>query len=340
MSALADVDVLAPENSTNVRFASEPSGTNVRASVRPGGRTNVRALDAAGRRVEPAGPTTVAPLRLPLPVRLLAAGLRALEAVTPAVAGRAAGRLFLTPPRPARPARERALLRTGRPVDVTTERGERLAAWTWGDEGAPAVVLAHGWGGRGAQLGAFVRPLVARGLRVVAFDQLGHGDSDGRRSSLLAFARGLAEVVRQVGPVEAVVAHSLGAGATVLALACGLPVRRAVLVAPPSRPLRMASRFMEALGLGGDAAAAMRADVARRIGVPWEAVDVLGRARYSPVPLRIYHDRDDAEVPWDEAADLAFAATDATLVTTRGLGHRAIVRDAEVVSDALRFLTR
>jgi len=42
--------------------------------------------------------------------------------------------------------------------------GRRIEMWKWGR--GPAVLLAHGWGGRGAQLGAFVDPLVARGFSV------------------------------------------------------------------------------------------------------------------------------------------------------------------------------
>ncbi len=310
---------------TSLAFPGAPSSPARATAIAP-----APARDAGSR------PTGAAP---PLGHRLVGLGLRAAGRASPALAGRLAGRLFLTPPRHERPAREHALLEFARPVLLRTERRERLAGWAFGDDAAPAVLLVHGWGGRGAQLGAYVSPLVARGRRVVAFDQLGHGDSDGRRNSLLGFARTIAQVVRLLGPVDGLVAHSLGAGASVLALAAGAPVGRAVLVASPSRPDQAVARFAAYFGLDEAAREEMGRDIARRIGAGWDSVDILGHAPRLTAPLRLYHDRDDVEVPWAEAAELAAAAPEATLVTTTGLGHRRILHDAGVVEEAVRFLT-
>jgi hypothetical protein len=56
------------------------------------------------------------------------------------------------------------------------------------------------------------------------------------------------------------------------------------------------------------------------------------------MPLLVIHDRDDAEVPWQDGAMIAQAWPRATLSTTSGLGHRRIVRDAEVIREAVGFL--
>src|SRR5688572_7959580 len=98
---------------------------------------------------------------------LVRATSRALSAVAPPLAARLAERLFLSPPRPRRPAAELALLATGRARPLQVGR-RHLDVWLWGS--GPSVLLVHGWGGRGAQLAAFVEPLVARGFSVVSFD--------------------------------------------------------------------------------------------------------------------------------------------------------------------------
>jgi pimeloyl-ACP methyl ester carboxylesterase len=106
---------------------------------------------------------------------LVRASHRTLSAVAPALAARRAVRLFTTSPRTRRPAAEVDLLETARarPMQV----GERrIETWVWGT--GPSVLLVHGWGGRGAQLGALVGPLVTRGFSVVTFDAPGHGASD------------------------------------------------------------------------------------------------------------------------------------------------------------------
>src|ERR1700686_5797120 len=76
----------------------------------------------------------------------------------PDLARRQAERLFTMPPRYAG--------RRTNPVDARRETvavGARsLAVWQAGPLAAPAVLLVHGWGGRGVQMGSFVAPLLAR----------------------------------------------------------------------------------------------------------------------------------------------------------------------------------
>jgi pimeloyl-ACP methyl ester carboxylesterase len=82
----------------------------------------------------------------------------------------------------------------------------------------------------------------------------------------------------------------------------------------------------------------MQERVERRLGVPWSALDVERFAPGMRTPLLVIHDREDAEVPWQEGALIAQAWPDATLSTTSGLGHRRLLRDPGVVSEAVRFV--
>ena len=50
------------------------------------------------------------------------------------------------------------------------------------------------------------------------------------------------------------------------------------------------------------------------------------------------HDQDDAEVRWAEGAAIAAAWPGAELLTTRGLGHRRILRDPAVVAHVTDFI--
>src|SRR5262249_43173476 len=151
------------------------------------------------------------------------AALQMAYALSESFGARLAERLFTSPHRHRRPDRERAVLAIGWPftVDVALRsprwRGEhrRIAAGRWGH--GPTVLLVHGWEGRGAQLGAFVEPLVRAGLSVVAFDAPGHGDTSGSRLYLTDLADCVVDVARAVGPLHAIVAHSLGAAAVLLA---------------------------------------------------------------------------------------------------------------------------
>lgn len=271
-----------------------------------------------------------------LQLRAARFAMRALQHSSPTLAAALAERLFFTPPRTRLAPHVAGFLRTGRPLRVCVGEA-RVAAWSWGQ--GPVVVLAHGWGGRGARLAAaYVEPLVAQGFSVVAFDAPGHGASDGRLSSMPQFACALRAVADAAGSVFAIAAHSMGGSATALAMSQGLQVERTVFLAPAADPARFAADFAGTLAVGPAAMAAMRDRSERRLGFRWADLDVPRMARAFGVPLLVIHDRDDATVPWTDGAAIAAAWPSAELVTTTGLGHRDVVRDPGVVDRVVAFI--
>jgi len=266
----------------------------------------------------------------------LRAALPALAAVAPPLAARVGERLFLTPPRHPAPEREHVALETAAPFEVPF-RGGRLRAWRWGGPGAP-VLLVHGWGGRAGQMAAFAPPLVEAALPAVAFDGPGHGGSGGGLSSAPDFAAAIQAVAARTGGVRAVVAHSMGAPSTVLALADGLALEAAVFVGPSVGPRGFLRQFGEALGLSEATRSAIAHRLEARFGGPFEEYDLRHETRVMTLPLLVVHDRRDAEVAWEQGDAIARAWPGAELLTTDGLGHRRILRNPAVVSRAAAFL--
>lgn len=262
--------------------------------------------------------------------------LRATQAVAPALAARLAERLFCTPPRSPASSPVRTFLASGRRFEVRVE-GRRVVGWRWGNGGGPVVYLVHGWGGRGGRLAAFATPLLDAGYSVVTFDAPGHGASGFGMSSMPEFARALAALVERQGPAHAVIAHSLGAAATALAVSWGLPARRLVFLAPPADPAAWVAPFAHALGLRRDVVARMQARIEQRLRFGWAHLDLLQIAPRMTVPLLVVHDRDDDTVPWRDGAAIAAAWPGARLVTTRGLGHRGVVWAPQVVGEVVAF---
>jgi pimeloyl-ACP methyl ester carboxylesterase len=200
------------------------------------------------------------------------------------------------------------------------------------------VLLVHGWGGVGGQLATFVPSLQEHGCSVVAFDAPGHGASDGRESSLVHFTEAMLAVQQSMGPVRAVIAHSLGAAASTLAMTRGFEVNGAVFVAPPSHPSEWAQIFGRRFGVTEASIEYMRAEAERRIGFRWREIDTATLARSLRVPLLIVHDRDDEDVPISQGEELADAWPAAQFVTTIGLGHRRILSDPEVIRQSTAFI--
>ena len=267
---------------------------------------------------------------------LVRGAARALSALAPETAARVAARWFLTPPRHRRPAAEITLLERAhaRPLFVG---GRRIEMWKWG--WGPAVLLVHGWGGRGAQLGAFVDPLVRGGLSVVTFDAPGHGLAASGQVTIPEMTAALRAVADTQRPLAGLIAHSVGATVAARALYEGLPANAVVLVAPAAELAGPATWFARGLGFSPRIGELMREHVEHREGKPWSAFDITMLGPALGVPLLVVHDRGDVEVPWQHGRLVAQSwAGPADVLTTDGLGHRRILRDPTVVGTATAFI--
>ncbi|HVR41730.1 MAG TPA: alpha/beta fold hydrolase [Thermoanaerobaculia bacterium] len=272
---------------------------------------------------------------------LLRTAFRALCTIAPGLATKLAFRLWFTPSRPRVSDSMRAFLATGESLNLTVN-GRHVAAWTWGT--GRTIVLSHGWGGYAAQMQSFVEPLTRAGFRVVAFDAPAHGQSGAsrlgsRKSTFFDFGEVLAELSQRYD-VAGLVAHSGGCTAASLAMRAGWRVPAAVFIAPMASPLAYRQMFEQALGMTDDVAQRFSDEVERRLNARWEEFEVpsLAQAIDTP-PLLVIHDRDDRETSWREGAEIADAWPNARLVTTTGLGHRRLLRDASVVAGVVRFFT-
>jgi pimeloyl-ACP methyl ester carboxylesterase len=215
----------------------------------------------------------------------------------------------------------------------------RVAVYRWGDAQAqPRVLLAHGWSSYALRFLPWVRALRAAGYAVVAFDQPGHGRSDAGRCTMACFARTLRGVANRLGPFEAIVGHSMGGAAAMLALADGAQAKRAVLIAPAADPDAATRRVARKVGLVGGIVPRIQRHLEVQTGVTVHDLTAHVRAPSLAVPALIIHDLADAEVPWEEGESYARHWPGARLLSTSGLGHSRIVNDAATIDAGLRFL--
>lgn len=218
-------------------------------------------------------------------------------------------------------------------------RGGQIRAYGWRlDSGRPRVLLAHGWAGHGLQFAALVAPLLEAGYEVVAFDQPAHGASSGDAVTLPEFARTLRYVADTLGPFHAVIGHSLGGAATAFTLARGLAVARAVLIAAPANAELEIQRFARYLRIPETVRAQMQRAIEADEGVRMADMRANVVAPLITTPALLVHDQHDREVSADSALEYAAQWRGAKLMTTRGLGHVRILRDAGVIGEVLRFI--
>jgi pimeloyl-ACP methyl ester carboxylesterase len=281
----------------------------------------------------PAMPAALHLPRISTNVRFAASAL-----LFPELSASVAERLFLTPPRP-RDAAATALDLIDARSSLLEHKGRHIATWRWGPRDAPAVLLAHGWGGNAAQMRAFVFPLLSAGLRVIAYDQPAHGVSEGRLTRLPDFADVLAEVAACHGNVSAVIGHSLGGTAAALAHALKkAQLRRIVLVSPPSDLVGYSRRFARWHWIPEPVRDAMQAAIEERYGLRWSELELPQLASRLSAKALVIHDRGDRVVPWKQGEQFARHWPGARLVSTEGLGHRRILEDEAVTQAAADFV--
>jgi pimeloyl-ACP methyl ester carboxylesterase len=279
-------------------------------------------------------PSTLSLPRISTNVRFAASSL-----LSPELAGAWAERLFLTPPR-ARDAAATALDLIDARTSFVRHKGRAIATWRWGSRDAPAVLLAHGWGGHAAQMRPFVFPLLSAGYRVIAYDQPAHGVSEGRLTGLPDFADVMSEVAWHHGEVKAVITHSLAGAAAAFALTRGLRLDSVVAIAPPADMVGYSRRFARWHWIPEPARRAMQAAIEERYGVRWEEFDLGRVAPRLTARALVIHDRDDRITSWTQGASFARHWPGARMLSTDGLGHGRILAAPEVAHAAADFITR
>lgn len=216
-----------------------------------------------------------------------------------------------------------------------------VVTYEWGAADCPAVLMVHGWGARAIHMGRMIRPLVAAGLRVVAFDAPAHGESSGRRTDVVEFAGSVNCVARHVGPLRAVISHSFGAAMAQLAARdWGLAAKRHVLVSSFEHCGWFCDAFGRYAGLAPRIVERMQQMMVERHNgrFEWGKTSVVEMLRRQPSPVLLIHDEDDEEVPFSHSLALRGACRNAELLATRGLGHHRLLGDRAVIGRIVQFV--
>ncbi len=268
-------------------------------------------------------------------MQMMGAMIRGVDRISPLLGASVAARVFLTPRRARLPERERAWLEKARP-EIFAAAPFRLSGHRWSASGEP-VLLVHGWEGRGSQLGGLALALADRGFQPITVDLPAHGSSKGAQTNLLEISQAIGALVRHLGGVAGIVAHSFGAAGATVAMREPLSVGRLVYLAPSEDFEHFPRVFSHWLGLPQHLSDRMRRSIETRFGFTMAELRGSLLAPRMSAPLLVVHDEDDVDVPWQDGKTYAEAWPGSRLVTTRGMGHRRILREPEVLETVAEF---
>ncbi|RWO35662.1 MAG: alpha/beta hydrolase [Mesorhizobium sp.] len=279
----------------------------------------------------------------------------AAEHVAPRLTGRAAFELFCRTPNAKilsdgeRRAVDRAagFMAEARHHRLKTKNGCVMVHEFRPEPGRPAVgtvLVIHGWRSRTEYMRTLIEAYRDAGYKVVSLDLPGHGQSQGRRLTLVSAVEAARLTGEWFGPFVAVVGHSFGGAVAANAVAGSvndvppLAAERLVLIAAPSSLPAIFNDFSRMLSVGPRSQAAMADRVERIAGRPLHEFTGDRQLASTPVPTLVIHAPDDREVSADHARLYAGAGDHVRLYWADGLGHRRILADRGVVERAVGFV--
>jgi pimeloyl-ACP methyl ester carboxylesterase len=262
--------------------------------------------------------------------------LQAYEVVAPGKIEQKLARAFVTPRQGLVPDRAPLDLPTPTETTMVPSGDDWVAAWRWGE--GPAVLLVHGWEDDHHCFEHLISQLRTLNIPVVAFDLPAHGKSGGHRTALPFIRRAIFDVASHLGPIRAVVGHSLGGAGVALAVAAGLPVERAVTVAAPvsvSDALRMT---LQQLGLSQERRYGIERELFKLVGVSVYSLAISSVAGKLTIPALVMHAFNDRVVPFEAGARLAKAWRGSRFVAMEEVGHRRMLAERSTLDQIVGFL--
>ena len=216
-----------------------------------------------------------------------------------------------------------------------------VRGWRFNHPAERKVLILHGYESSVTNFDRYVKPLISKGYEVVAFDAPANGRSDGKQITLPLYSKMIKEIHTKFGPVQSYLAHSFGGLAVSLALE---EINhdanyRLALIAPASETSTAINTFFSFLKLSPDIREEFEKIIIQKGGVHSDWYSIARAMKNIKANVLWFHDEDDDVTPLSDAIQVKEANyPNVEFVITKGLGHRRIYRDNEVVKAIVDFL--
>lgn len=245
-------------------------------------------------------------------------------------------KLFFTPSAYKITPAEKHYLDNGRSFEISVH-DKAVKCWQWGS--GPSILLAHGWNGRGIQLHHFIEPLIRRGYSVITYDAPGHGESQGNTSSYFEFTDTIRTLLTSSNgyKIRGVIAHSMGASATVNSIAKENHPLEVVLIAPALRLAEVLYSYFDHIGVPKPIYQNLITEYENQFGYNMHRDNPSHLLREIESRIIIVHDKNDPTIPYLDSKELSDEFRNIELLTTERLGHKRILADSSVVNRIIDY---
>lgn len=263
--------------------------------------------------------------------------LRLLELVAPNVIINRAMKQIKYPKRFPLRSSELKLLEEGY-AETMEFRGHQIRTYHWPGKG-PKLLLVHGWEGQTGNFATFIPHLLEAGYDIHASDAPGHGLTESSDTSVFEFAHWIKAFIELKQPSH-VVSHSFGAVPVTYALSkLDHQVERYLMFTTPNS---FEDRIRQVSGKMGLRESTILRLIDRLAALSEEEMDDASVANWGTqsniAEALILHDIDDQAIPIDQARGVVSTWKLPVLEELQGTGHFKILKDAKILTRALKFL--
>jgi pimeloyl-ACP methyl ester carboxylesterase len=200
------------------------------------------------------------------------------------------------------------------------------------------ILLVHGWSGRGTQLVKIADKLVELGYSTVSFDAPAHGKSKGSSTLMPEFIASIIELEKQFGNFEFAIGHSLGGMSILNAINKGFNVKKAVIIGSGDIIQDIIDDFVSKLKLNAIIGLKLKNHFENKFEENMENYAASNAAKTILTPILIFHDEMDADVNVKAAHNIHKNLRNSELIITKGLGHRKILGNDNVINKIVEFI--
>lgn len=219
----------------------------------------------------------------------------------------------------------------------------RLAGYSWKakEPNGKKLLIVHGFAGNSRSFDRYIKPSLAKGYDIYAYDAPAHGNSPGKRLNVDMYMQVLEQIIGRHGEFDAYLAHSLGGLSLMLSLhhITYNKSPRIILIAPATESTTAADNFFGFLQLPKKLRAPFEKKIEEtgRAPLQWYSVSrVLHEVKGEILWL---HDEEDKITPIKDVYPLMNPhPPHVHFYFTKGLGHSRIYYDNKVRKMILGFL--
>ncbi|ETN96552.1 Pimeloyl-ACP methyl ester carboxylesterase [Zhouia amylolytica] len=274
-------------------------------------------------------------LEIPKPIVYTA---KTLQFISPLLASKFAGSLFMSPIKHKMPKREYSMDQHTIQTQVKIPSiNKEVVVYEYGKSTKKAL-LVHGWSGRGTQLFKIADELLKQGYMTISFDAPAHGKAPGSKTNMSEFIDVVLHLTKLYGPFDIGIGHSLGGMTLLNSISQGLHLKKLVIIGCGDKIIDIALDFTRKLGLKDHVGMKMKKQFDQVLGEDINNLSASKAADHVSTPTLIIHDQNDLDVPLSSAENIHKHLQNSDLIVTNGLGHRRILGNDEVITQISKFI--